>query len=200
LCKVLFEDQHGVAWRVAEKCGAEPSAVSQEFETKAKTLPTQSPAPPQPAANQDLQRIINTAQQKKEEMGDSLLAVDHFVMCLHESKEASQVLSRLGPKKETMELPGGRVATYYVADFEKKTATKVDRARVRWAWTTDGTWIAPDNPRWQFARQLATVPVLYKVYVVTPLPDEAEDRPADDATTTAFVAACWTQYAAAFGQ
>jgi hypothetical protein len=104
------------------------------------------------------------------------------------------------PKKETLELPGGRTATFYVADFEKKTATKVDRARVRWAWTTDGTWIAPDNPRWQFARQLATVPVLYKVYVVTPLPDETEDRPADDATTTAFVTACWVQYAAAFGQ
>jgi hypothetical protein len=103
-------------------------------------------------------------------------------------------------KKETTELPGGRTATYYVADFEKKTATKSDRARVRWAWTTDGTWIAPDNPRWQFARQLATVPVLYKVYIVTPLPDEADDRTADDAVTAAFVTACWTQYAAAFGK
>ena len=104
-------------------------------------------------------------------------------------------------KKETMELPGGRTAPYYVADFEKKSATKVDRARVRWAWTTDGTWVAPDNPRWQFAKQLATVPTLYKVYVVTSLPDDGTDnRPEDDATTTAFVAAAWTQYAAAFGQ
>jgi hypothetical protein len=104
-------------------------------------------------------------------------------------------------KKETAELPGGRTATYYVADFEKKTATKVDRARVRWAWTTDGTWVAPDNPRWQFARQLATVPVLYKVYVVTPLADDGgDDRPADDPATAAFVTAAWVQYAAAFGQ
>ena len=104
------------------------------------------------------------------------------------------------PKRETLELPGGRTATYYVADFEKKTASKVDRARVRWAWTTDGTWIAPDNPRWQFARQLAAAPVLYKVYVATPLADDADDRPTDDATTTAFVTACWTQYAAALGK
>jgi len=88
----------------------------------------------------------------------------------------------------------------YVADFEKKTATRNDRVRVRWAWTTDGTWLAPDNPRWQFARQLAAAPVLYKVYVATPLTDSADDvRQEDDPVTKAFVTAVWTQYAAAFG-
>lgn len=104
------------------------------------------------------------------------------------------------PKRETVELPGGRTAAFYVADFEKKTATKQDRARVRWMWSTDGTWIAPDNPRWEFARQLTRVPVLYKLYVVTPLPDEAEDRPEDDAVTRAFVATVLTQYASAFAR
>jgi hypothetical protein len=104
------------------------------------------------------------------------------------------------PKRETAELPGGRTAEFYVADFEKKTATKQDRARVRWMWSTDGTWIAPDSPRWEFARQLTRVPVLYKLYVVTPLPDEAEDRPEDDAVTRAFVATVLTQYASAFAR
>ena len=103
-------------------------------------------------------------------------------------------------RRETMELPGGKTATFYVADFEKKRETSLDRARVRWAWSTDGTWIAPDNPRWQFAKQLAAVPVLYKVYIVTPLPDDSEDRPEDDPTTRAFVTAAWAQYAAAFGR
>src|SRR5256885_1183468 len=41
-------------------------------------------------------------------------------------------------RRQTTELPGGRVATFYVADFEKKTATRHDRARVRWAWSTAG--------------------------------------------------------------
>ena len=104
------------------------------------------------------------------------------------------------PRRESVELPAGHTAVFYVADFEKKTATKQDRARVRWAWATDGEWIAPDNPRWQFAKQLARVPVLYKVYIVTPLPDETDDRPEDDATTRAFVSAALIQYAAAFGK
>lgn len=98
-------------------------------------------------------------------------------------------------KHDTVELPGGRAAAVYVADFEKKTATKLDRVRVRWAFAVDGDWIAPDHPRWQFATQLMRVPVLYKVYVVTPLTDDGED----DATTRAFVTAAFTQYASALG-
>ncbi len=102
-------------------------------------------------------------------------------------------------RKETVPLPGGKPASFYVADFEKKSATQQTRVRVRWAWTTDGTWVAPDSPRWQFARQLVSVPVLYKVYVVTTLPDDAgEERAEDDPVTKAFVAAAWSQYAAAF--
>jgi len=101
------------------------------------------------------------------------------------------------PKKEAVELPDGRTAMTYVADFEKKTATKHDRARVRWTWASDGGWIAPDRPRWQFATQLTRVPVLYKVYIVTSLPEEGEDRPDDDAATRAFTAATLQQYGAA---
>lgn len=106
-----------------------------------------------------------------------------------------------GPKKETLQLPGGAAATVYAADFEKRTATRVERVRVRWAWITDGTWLAPDNPRWQFARQLNAVPVLFKLYVATPLPEADGDRaPEDDAPTAAFVADVWAQYGAAFGR
>jgi len=106
-----------------------------------------------------------------------------------------------GPRKETLDLPGGAVATFYQADFEKKTQSKVERVRVRWAWSTDGTWVAPDSPRWAFAKQLNAVPVLYKLYIATPLPEaDAEDRvPEDDPVTKAFVATAWAQFGAAFG-
>lgn len=106
-----------------------------------------------------------------------------------------------GPKKETIDLPGGARASVYVADFEKKTATRAERVRVRWAWSTDGPWIAPDNPRWQFAKQLNSVPVLYKLYVATPLPEpEAGEKVhEDDAQTRQFVAETWAQFSAAFG-
>ncbi|HEY2910327.1 MAG TPA: exosortase-associated EpsI family protein [Gemmataceae bacterium] len=101
------------------------------------------------------------------------------------------------PKKETVALPTGQSADVYVADFEKKTATKHDRVRVRWTWAAAGSWVAPDRPRWQFATQLMKAPVLYKVYVVTGLPEAADARPEDDAVTRAFVAATLVQYGAA---
>ena len=105
-----------------------------------------------------------------------------------------------GARKEPFALPDGRAGAAYVADFEKKTQTKLDRVRVRWAWTTDGAWIAPDNPRWQFASQLR-VPMIYKVYVATSLPDgEGGEAQEDDAVTKAFVTATWAQYSAAFGK
>ena len=106
-----------------------------------------------------------------------------------------------GPRKETLTLPDGQTATVYVADFEKKTQTKLDRVRVRWAWSTDGTWVAPDSPRWEFASQLSRAPVLYKVYVATPLPEtDADQSPEDDPVTKGFVLATWGQYGAAFGK
>lgn len=104
------------------------------------------------------------------------------------------------PKKETVDLPGGRTAEVYVADFEKTTQSKQDRVRVRWAWSTDGGWVAPDRPRWQFAARLAKAPELYKVYVAVPVPADAGDRPDDDPQAKAFVAAAYHQFGAGFGR
>ncbi len=107
-----------------------------------------------------------------------------------------------GPRKDTIDLPGGGTATFYVADFEKKTATRLDRVRIRWAWTSDGEWVAPDNPRWQFAKRLSAVPELFKLYVTTPLPESnVEDKPhEDEPQTQAFVAAAWAQFGAGFNR
>ena len=107
-----------------------------------------------------------------------------------------------GPRKETTTLPGGAIATFYIADFEKKTATRIERVRIRWAWSVDGTWIAPDNPRWQFAKRLNAVPELFKLYLATPLPelDGDERSHEDDAITQGFLAAAWTQFATGFSR
>lgn len=99
-----------------------------------------------------------------------------------------------GPIRETVELPGGGVAVYYVADFEKATATRTARQRVRWAWATDGRWLAPDRPRFEFLRFAD----LAKIYIVTSVPDEP-GGPGDDAPTVRqFVAATFAQYAGLF--
>jgi hypothetical protein len=76
------------------------------------------------------------------------------------------------PSRQTLPLPGGGDVTFYVADFEKTTASGTEAVRCRWAWTADGTWHAPDYPRLFFARSQARLPVLYKLYVVHSLGDE----------------------------
>jgi len=99
------------------------------------------------------------------------------------------------PKRETVALPGGGTATYLVAVFERRRATSVERQRVRWAWTADGTWDAPDHARFRYMN----VPELYKLYVVSPLPPGDADAVAEDdpAPVRAFVAAAFAQYGAA---
>lgn len=70
--------------------------------------------------------------------------------------------------KQTIPLTDGKSATFYLADFVKSKATGNEMIRVRWAWSGNGNWEAPDYPRWTFAR----VPVLYKLYIVHPLTDD----------------------------
>ncbi len=102
-----------------------------------------------------------------------------------------------GPTRETIDLPGGGTVRYYVADFEKKTATSAERHRVRWGWApSGGTFDAPDQARFVFLRESE----LYKLYVVTALPpSESSERIPDDPAVTAFVAAAFAQYGAAAG-
>lgn len=97
------------------------------------------------------------------------------------------------PKRETIDLPDGGKAGYYVAEFERKTATATERYRVRWAWSADGVWAAPERPRFEYLR----VPELFKLYVVTPVTDP--DAPAEDPPAVRqFAAAAFAQYAALF--
>jgi hypothetical protein len=99
------------------------------------------------------------------------------------------------PKVETIDLPDGRKARYYVAEFEKKTATRTERQRVRWAWSVDGTWDAPDRPRFAYLR----VSELYKLYIVTSVADGEQDASAgDQPAVRQFVAATFAQYSGLF--
>lgn len=96
-------------------------------------------------------------------------------------------------RRETVKLADG-TATFFVADFEKKRETAVERLRIRWAWTTDGTWEAPDGARFHYMKATE----LFKLYVATPIA-EIDGKPGDDgAAMKRFVRAAFEQYAAAF--
>eukprot|EP00008_Paramoeba_atlantica_P006647 CAMPEP_0201478234 /NCGR_PEP_ID=MMETSP0151_2-20130828/3136_1 /ASSEMBLY_ACC=CAM_ASM_000257 /TAXON_ID=200890 /ORGANISM="Paramoeba atlantica, Strain 621/1 / CCAP 1560/9" /LENGTH=858 /DNA_ID=CAMNT_0047859261 /DNA_START=83 /DNA_END=2659 /DNA_ORIENTATION=- len=103
LACALFEDPHGLAARVAQKLGADPSHLEGLFREKANALPGQSPPPASVSPNSELQRILNTAEQKRISLQDTLLAVDHFLLSLHESRELGEVLTRQGLSKKAIE-------------------------------------------------------------------------------------------------
>ena len=97
------------------------------------------------------------------------------------------------PTKQTLPLSDGSTATFYMADFEKTSATGTEVVRCRWSWSADGTWYAPDYPRLFFARSQVSLPVLYKLYIVHPL-DETDLNKSDPYRTFA------ADLAAALGQ
>lgn len=99
-----------------------------------------------------------------------------------------------GVKRATAKLANGQAAAYFVADFEKKKEASVERIRVRWSWTTNGTWEAPDYARIHYMKATE----LYKLYVATALP-EADGKPVEDPPAVQqFVRTTFEQYAAAF--
>lgn len=78
----------------------------------------------------------------------------------------------MGPRR-TEPLTEGNTA--WVADFTK-AGPQPETLRIRWAWGTGGGWTAAASPRLQFARER----VLYKMYLVRPVPpggDPAENPP-----------------------
>ena len=108
---------------------------------------------------------------------------------------ASGYKMTFGPKRETLAMPDGKTAMYFVADFEKRKATEVERLRVRWAWTADGTWDAPDYARFQYMKATE----LYKLYIVTALAESPTgDRADDSEPVRRFVRDAFAQYAEAF--
>ena len=95
------------------------------------------------------------------------------------------------PVRESLNVPGIGKISYYVAEFEKKTATRTERHRVRWSWSTDGVWEAPDRPRFSYLR----VADLAKIYIVTSLGDGESEKSAEDTPAIRqFVSATFAQY------
>ena len=100
------------------------------------------------------------------------------------------------PKKETVELANGTTASYLVAVYEKKTATSVDRQRIRWSWSTAGEWEVPDHARWHYLWHTVKSPELYKIYIVTPESVREDSRSEGDTPAIrAAVASVLLQYA-----
>jgi len=99
----LFSDTNGLGARAARKAGASPEAILASFGDKVRTYPSQTPAPPNPNLHPDTSKILNTATQKQTKMEDSLLAVDHLLLSLHEVRDGAEVLDKHNLSKGALE-------------------------------------------------------------------------------------------------
>lgn len=77
----------------------------------------------------------------------------------------------LGPIEKTkVEIEGAsRQADFFTSTATQNRPDSLQRLRLLWGWTTDGSWKAPDDAR----RAFVSAPALCKIYVVSP--DEGEE-------------------------
>lgn len=61
--------------------------------------------------------------------------------------------------------PDGTPTEFRTAVFRKPGLDGPSSLRILWTWFDGRTWLAPDSPRYTFAR----LPALYKLYVIRPL-------------------------------
>ncbi|RNC55833.1 ATP-dependent Clp protease subunit, heat shock protein 100, partial [Trypanosoma cruzi] len=101
LACALFKDENGLPSRVLKKVGA--GIVMDALMARVEAIPTQSPAPTQPHPNSDMTRVLNTAEQKRVAFGDTLLAVDHLLLALYESKDTNSILKAAGADSKIVE-------------------------------------------------------------------------------------------------
>lgn len=102
IAAATFADKSGLPSRVLQKIGITQD-VAETFQQKVRSLPTQSPAPDKPSPNSDAMRILNTVEQRRIQMNDELVAVDHFVLSLHEASEIAKILDAAGANRKTLE-------------------------------------------------------------------------------------------------
>ncbi len=57
--------------------------------------------------------------------------------------------------RQVIQTRDGKEAAFWMADFEKSTATGSETVRVRWSWSKDGTWQAPDYPHFSLPERLS---------------------------------------------
>lgn len=87
----LFEDENGLARKIAAKTGAEVKDIERALKRQLARLPSQSPAPDSPAISSSMHQLLTDAKALQAKMKDSFLSVDHLLSaCLH-SKEVANV-------------------------------------------------------------------------------------------------------------
>lgn len=112
---------------------------------------------------------IYTREQSKESVELLLLAGDPGEVGTHDPERCygGAGFNPVGTRRrmEFVDPVTAATSSYWLARFEADTFPSTS-LQVIWAWSTDGTWVASDDARFEFLGQS----VLYKLYVTRRLP------------------------------
>ena len=99
LASALFKDEDGYFANLITKNGGNAAAAQQAIEAKLRRLPTQNPPPTNVYRSHELDKLLAAAKAESRKMGDSYVALDHFVLALFEVRSVSQILGSAGCNK-----------------------------------------------------------------------------------------------------
>ncbi|KAJ1821867.1 hypothetical protein LPJ56_001991 [Coemansia sp. RSA 2599] len=92
----FWEQDDGYLKRIVDKMGAQPVNVERAMQRAVVKLPAQSPAPPLPGMSRSMHEVFTQAKKEMQSMGDSLIAVDTFLMAMSYERSVVEILSNAG--------------------------------------------------------------------------------------------------------
>ncbi|KAJ1841988.1 hypothetical protein LPJ57_010144, partial [Coemansia sp. RSA 486] len=92
----FWELDGGYLKRIADKMGAQPVNVERAIQRAVVKLPAQNPAPPLPGMSRSMHEIFTQAKKEMQSMGDSLIAVDTFLMAMSYERSVVEILNSAG--------------------------------------------------------------------------------------------------------
>lgn len=116
LTEALFSDKDGLARRMADRVGANPSEILDDVRQQIKKLPSQTPAPDSVSLDSAMNKVLKYAVKMRKEAKDSHLTVDHLLLALFSHAQVAGIFKAHGldenKVKEAMKaVRGGRPVT-----------------------------------------------------------------------------------------
>eukprot|EP00750_Incisomonas_marina_P004232 INCI13451.1.p1 GENE.INCI13451.1~~INCI13451.1.p1 ORF type:complete len:891 (+),score=214.93 INCI13451.1:190-2862(+) len=99
LAYALIDDSDGYFKSLITKSGGDPTRAERGIKDKMDRLSKQNPPPVQVHMSHELQTVLAKAKAESRKMGDSYVALDHFVLALFEVRDISQILGSAGCAK-----------------------------------------------------------------------------------------------------
>ncbi|KAJ1931326.1 hypothetical protein FBU59_006750, partial [Linderina macrospora] len=88
----FWEQDDGYLKNIIDKVGAQPVEFERAIRSTIARLPAQDPAPPEPGFSRSFFEALPQAKKEMQAMGDSLVAVDTFLLALTYQKSVHEIL------------------------------------------------------------------------------------------------------------